>query len=530
MKEGVGQAIKHTGRTLHLLSRLVLSLLVLLVLAAGGLAWRLAQGPLEIGWLAQRLERVAAERFHQNVAIGRAALTWDGFQKGLDSPLEIRLDKVVLRDAAGRMVVDVPQASLQLSAGELARGRIVPRTLELEGVRLRGERLPDGAIRVGVEQTDAAEEPAPPGAAAGLETLLQVLGRPPQGDREVSASMWAQMRALRLRDAALSMHDARLGATWHARGVEMDLTRLPAGGATGQGRLTLDFAGNAAPGNAAPGNTAPGNAAAGNAAAGSSAGDPADRTLHAEFSATLGGDGTLAVQTRLSSFVPARLAAVAPAFAALAAVNAPLDLTATATFGGELTLRKLAVRAEVGDGRVMAGDLALPVAGAVVQAEGELAGGTLTKGRIRVERLDLAPRQDRPHTIVHADVRAERTGGKIAADLDADMDQISFADLAAVWPAWLGGPGLQPWITGNITGGIAKNARVKLHLTAPEDFSDADVTELSGGLDGEDMTVSWLKPVPPLEHATARLNFLSPEALEIIVGGCLLYTSPSPRD
>lgn len=515
MKEGVGQAIRHTGRTLHLLSRLLLSLLVLFVLAAGGLAWRLAQGPMEIGWLAQRLERVAAERFHQDLAIGRAALTWEGFQKGLDSPLEIRLDRVVLRDADGRRVADVPQANLQLSAGQLAVGRIVPRVLELEGLRLRVERLQDGGIRVGVEKAGAAEETpldagAGPGAAEGLEALLQALERPLTGDRDAAASMWTQMRALRLRDAALSVHDARLGATWRAKGVELDLTRLPAGGATGQGRFTLSLGKKPSTGSPPTGN--PGENLAG-------------RELHADVTATLGGgDGTLTVQTRLSPFTPARLAAVAPAFGALAAANVPVTLAATATFGGDLALRKLAVRAEVGAGQVMAGTLALPVAGAVVQAEGELAGGSLTKGRIHIERLELAPRQERPHTILHADVQAERTGGKIAADLSADMDQINFGDLAAVWPSWLGGPGLQPWITENITGGIAKNAKVKLHLIAPdstsrEDLSNADVTELSGGLDGEDMTVSWLKPVPPLEHANARLNFLSPEALEIVVSG-----------
>ena len=69
----------------------------------------------------------------------------------------------------------------------------------------------------------------------------------------------------------------------------------------------------------------------------------------------------------------------------------------------------------------------------------------------------------------------------------------------------------------NITDGIARNGSFELHLTAPEDLSKATITSLAGGIDGQDLTVHWLRPVPPLEHGNARLNFLSPDALEIVV-------------
>ena len=84
-----------------------------------------------------------------------------------------------------------------------------------------------------------------------------------------------------------------------------------------------------------------------------------------------------------------------------------------------------------------------------------------------------------------------------------------------LWPAGIGGRGTRPWITENITDGTARNGRVELHLTAPEDLSDAQVTSLSGGIDGQDITVHWLRPVPPIEHVNGRLAFLSPDELEI---------------
>ncbi len=53
-------------------------------------------------------------------------------------------------------------------------------------------------------------------------------------------------------------------------------------------------------------------------------------------------------------------------------------------------------------------------------------------------------------------------------------------------------------------------------LTARDDLSDAAVTSLSGGIDGQDLTVHWLRPVPPIEHVNGRLSFVSPDEAEII--------------
>jgi len=59
MRTFVGQAALHTGRWLHRLVQLALALIVLAAAALGVLSWRLAQAPLDLPWLARRLEAAA---------------------------------------------------------------------------------------------------------------------------------------------------------------------------------------------------------------------------------------------------------------------------------------------------------------------------------------------------------------------------------------------------------------------------------------------------------------------------------------
>ncbi|RYI81410.1 MAG: hypothetical protein EON47_23630, partial [Acetobacteraceae bacterium] len=60
---------------------LLLAILLVLALALGALAWRLAEGPLEIPFLARQIEAsVNAATDGPRLAIGRAAVAWEGFR------------------------------------------------------------------------------------------------------------------------------------------------------------------------------------------------------------------------------------------------------------------------------------------------------------------------------------------------------------------------------------------------------------------------------------------------------------------
>ena len=103
-------------------------------------------------------------------------------------------------------------------------------------------------------------------------------------------------------------------------------------------------------------------------------------------------------------------------------------------------------------------------------------------------------------------------------ELALRLDQVAFADLAVLWPDGVGS-GAKAWITENITAGNAHDLRLNLKVVAAADLSDGEVTALSGSLEGRELVVHWLRPVPPVVGATARLSFLSADAIEIDVSG-----------
>ncbi len=514
LHRGLRPAVQRTGRMVHRLLRVLVALAFIVVLAGGAFAWRLAQGPLEIGWLTRRVQAEAnAAGGPPTLVIGSAALAWEGFTHGVDSPLDIQLTGVALLDAAGARIAEVPRAEVSLSAGWLVLGRVVPRAVELDGVRVRARRSEDGRVSIdlGHDAGNATEPPSRDAAAAAVSgdaaaaaegsnattaavngdaaaaaasgeglvaALLHQLAQPAETDRSTEAARFAQIRQVRVRDAELSVDDRQLGATWRASDVGLDLVRLDQGGAEATADLTLALG---------------------------------IQRLHVTLQAALpAGGGSTEVQAHLTPIVPARLAGLAPGLAALQALDAPVAVSATATVGADLVPAQVKVQVRVGAGylRIAAGSV--PLIGALAEAE-----GSLTAAELRIQRVELVPQPDHARTVLRGKVVATRTGGRLNASISGELDRVDFADLAALWPAGVGGPGTRPWITENITEGLAHDGRFDLQLTARDDLSDPTVTSLSGGIDGQDLTVHWLRPVPPIEHVNGRLSFVSPDEAEI---------------
>jgi hypothetical protein len=143
--------------------------------------------------------------------------------------------------------------------------------------------------------------------------------------------------------------------------------------------------------------------------------------------------------------------------------------------------------------------------------------------RLALRRLAL-PRaggeQPGGEVVVTGAARLRPVAGMLQGELDLRLDEVGFADLAALWPDGVAGPGAKPWITGNITAGVARDLQVRMRMVAAPDLSDGELTHLSGALEGRDMVVHWLRPVPPAEGVAARLTFNSTNEIDIaILGG-----------
>lgn len=485
MRRVIGQAAGRVGRHLHWLMRGALLLGVMVAAGLGWLVWRLDQGPLAVGWLADEIVAVANQHMAPlRLEMGEASLVWEGFRGGVDRPLDILAHGLVIFDAAGRRIAQVPEARVSLSMRALATGRIAPRGLLVQGARVRAVRRADGGLAVDFSGTQEGG-PAVAGVSSDFSWLFEALGQPLGTDLGGRATLLSQLRRLQLRDTELVVQDDALGLVWRAPKLELDVTRLAVGGVEGVAALEVEVPV-----------------------------ENGDRRLAATAKVMLpAGGGALMVEAALGRVVPADFAGLAADFAPLAAVRAPVELTATAELGPDLLLRHGGVRAELFGGALHIARGVVPVLGGVTRIE-----ATRAMTRLVLERLVLPGGEGR-QTVLTGNATLQPLAGMLLGELELGLDRVAFADLAGLWPDGVGGAGAKPWITGNITAGTAHDLRVKLKVMAAADLSDGAVTALSGGFEAREMVVHWLRPVPPVEGATARLSFVSADEIEIAVLG-----------
>ena len=472
------------GRVLHAAVRVAFVLLIVAVLGAAGLAWRLSQSPLDVDWLARRLETSALPAdAPARLSIGGASIAWNGFQAGAEGGLEIRLRRLRLADTAGAPIARLDEADATLSVLRLFDFEVVPRRIALSGLRLRAIRDAGGNVMFDLGGLDDASPSDHSGAS--LADILAQLRQPAGSDRSGPGGLTAlaQLKQVALHDAQVLLDDRSSGKTLRATIADLDLRRQGAGGVKG--------------------------AAAGTVALG-------DATAALRLLADLLPGGGTHVEATLA---PTQAGPIVQSTQARAAMDAAVQARATLDLSPALS--------------PIAGELHIGSGGGAISA----AGGTV---RFETIKLDAAGKWDsrswRPAAIelqraqivipsarggwpstLDATGQMERAGGKITAALALNLDHADFADLGTLWPAAWGGH-VRPWLVENVTAGTGRDGAVRLKLAAPEaNPGKIELTEASGSMKGQNLTIHWLRPVPPIEHAEAQLKVLGPDVLDIAI-------------
>jgi hypothetical protein len=481
-----GQAASSCAWALHWLATLAVTLAVLASVAVAVIAWRLSEGPLDLSWFTGRLEDSAnADGGSRRLVIGSAALAWEGFRKGVERPLDLRLTDVEVLDEAGGRLMNIPRAEVSLSLYELLLGRIVPRAVELDAPQLTLIRTEDGALSLDLGSLVAAPDGSdrgPSGRVTPAADLLAELARPPGNDRARSANaLLGQLRRVRIHDARVAVVDRQLGITWRAPHAEIDFTRRGEGGMDGMGELSLAFG---------------------------------EQQARLSVSATLAaGASETHLRVRLSPVTPSVIARAAPSLGALAVLDAPVGGEARIDLDAGFTLRDARIVLNAGAGTIRIGGSGVRFLGASLALA-----GTPTAINLEMLRVSVRGHDSGPITHLETHGTVERRPGQITAQLSADLDQLEFADLAQLWPEGIGG-GARPWLVANIPVGVAHNGHVDVGLAASPDGSAVALTSAKGELDGEGLQVHWLRPVPPIVNGQAQLHILDPDQLEITITG-----------
>ena len=567
------------GRGLRLLTRAVLGLAMALGLAAGALAWRLGQGPLELTWFAGQMRQGIALDAGTRLRAESIALAWDGWRHGASALPAIRLDGVQLEGAG--LAAEADAVLLHVSLAALLRGEIAPSLLELEAPRLRLK---------------------PSGGTAGemdTATLLPWLAAPDELGRHMA------LRGLRVRDGAIALPASGSTPAMALEGIQLFAQR-------GRDGLRAD---------------------------GAAALRMAGMQLPVTVQATGDGAGSEVV-LRVNGLQPPALAGLLPELAPLAGLQTTLSAAITLRLDGGLVPRGGMLAVEAGPGRLSHGGWSLPLQGFSLEANmrrdaleltraaillgpagaapqlhltahgstwredgrwrgeaetalasfdvthiaslwpeglagewraevgrlalaGQLRGARLgltlgdtaagprllharlhapfsglrlglgqglditealieasgTEQAFRLEALRLvlpSPRSGAPPTTITAAADIRREAAEWRVAGDLALDQLAFADMPTLWPEGVA-PKPRKWMVENMLAGVAQEGQWRFDLALP-DGQAPQLRALSGRAAASGVTVQWVRPIPPVIEAAGEVQF-GPDSITVTLSG-----------
>lgn len=505
------QVASWPANVIRLVLGLVLVGCVLVALAATGLAWRLAQGPLDVTWLVRRIEpMLQTADGSPRIRVGRATIAWNGFNGGAHSGLQLRLHDIKAGATDGTPGAIISRADVTLVPLPLLAATIAPRSIVLDGVQLRAVRGADGVLRF---DAGGGTDVSPSSGAGSFSDVLAELRRP--AGSAGSDPVLGTLELVVVEHAQVTLMDEASHLSVEGEIADLELRRREGGGITGgaNGRFAVGGASVALTMTAA---LLP------------------DGGMHAE--ATMAPLSVGSIDTGFLSRLDPALAIVGGVDTSMSAV-ASLDLSAA--------LRPQQAMLQVSTG---AGALTVPnsdpvtfdrvaVSGAATWDENSWQPKTLTIGSAEIVLVARGTRKSTAHMTADAVRQESRYEVKTALG----FDQASFADLSALWPfAW--GGHVRPWLTENVTAGKAHDAGFTATIAIPlADPGKASVLAAGGTMKADDVVIHWLRPVPPIEHAQATLTVTGPDDLVIAVprasqgpvalrDGSLKFTGLSHKD
>ena len=124
----------------------IICILTVVCLALYG-AWKLAEGPVSLGFLKPHVEeRLAALELPHRIAFSDLVLTWGGTRR----PLDLVMSDAELRGVDGSVVARVPEISIGLALPALLEGRLVLKTIRLSDAGVSVVRRKDGTLSIGL--------------------------------------------------------------------------------------------------------------------------------------------------------------------------------------------------------------------------------------------------------------------------------------------------------------------------------------------------------------------------------------------
>jgi hypothetical protein len=190
----------------HLIGMLVVGL----VIAGGILAWRLASGPISLAFLTPYfVTALSSENGAFKTIFKDTILTWVATKRAID----IQLVETQVLGRQGELLAEIPELSVSLSAPALMRGRLAPKSLSIDGLRIALIRRIDGTISLDFSKEKTTGKVL-------IANLLNGIMQPP--DKESSLG---SLKRLDILNASLTLSDQKLDIFWDAPLANIILNR-----------------------------------------------------------------------------------------------------------------------------------------------------------------------------------------------------------------------------------------------------------------------------------------------------------------
>lgn len=450
------------GRVSRTAIDIIGTLLVVTAIGVGILGWLLSQGPISLAFLTPLVERALSHSDESLVVdVDDTVLTWAGWRRTLD----VRIVGVHVMGPAGRLMAEVPEASISFSGRALLRGLIAPTAIDVTGFKLRLVRGRDGAIRFG----HAPEQPGEGGA--GPIVIGQLLG-PPDPDRSLG-----YLQRLSMTEASIEIVDEASGQTWTGRDAEISLLR-DAAGLRAEVSATADLGPR-----------------------------PTSLTASGVFRVDT---ARLDVSVRLGDFDPATLAAFDTTLEPLRGIHVPLSGTVDVNFDPEFRIAGARFNFSGMGGRLAAGSFDVPrdIPVRRVALRGSLPDGTRT---VVVDEFTL----DLNGPTVSLVARLTGLGERAHAEGSATARDVPTNELRNIWPRDLG-KNARDWIVANLSAGGVSEAKAEFAVV--QAGNNWAVEKLGGTIRASGVDVNYLRPMPPVRGVTGTATF-DAKRFDIIVRG-----------
>lgn len=461
----VRKAIHHFNRGLIVGAEIIGVAAVVVFLAWLGLMWRLSQGPLNVDFLTEKLEKsLNGQQGGFLFDVGATQLVWGGKFE----PFELEMQNVRIARQDNTPVLAVEKVGIQISKRNIVFGRVVPKVIKVYGPALRVNRGEDGRYSLNLAGGNGEEDNSlPQDASAHVELiknfLVQMEGSP-------SHLILGGLDEINVSNAAVFYEDKVLGIAWRSRKADIVFAR------SGRGLVASVIA------------------------ALDMGEEKKEAIIRANFVYSWKSRHTSA-EVYFGDFVPAYAAQESEKLRNFSGVILPLkgkvgfrldenfkmgkvdfiigsDPGTLNAFG--LYPQPLDVR-----GLYVAGQYDVSTGGGAVELLKVNLGGPLVEGRMRVT--------------------PEKDGGLI--EVQASLGGLPLDDLHRFWPEKLT-PDPRFWVTEHLSKGMADKATLDgAFLYQPEAEKKVVVRKLGGQIDFHGVKVDYFPPLMPVQDVSGKAHY-----------------------